>query len=124
MEWDDFKRKMEGHEGTLIAEWYSLKGPVRVWWTSEKVREVSPHPVGDWIGSGGKNFIVPFSYWCRERYTDRENGTAFLVDSSSATKESTKGFRSRLMSEETDPYCVRATPPEALPKRLRRAQAD
>ena len=122
MGWEDFMRKMENHEGTLIGEWYSYKGPVRGWWTHERVREVSPHPIGDWLESGGGRFFVPFAYWCRERYTDPERGTAFLVDSSSATKEEAREFQSRLLSEEINPNCVRATPPEALPKRLRKAQ--
>ena len=124
MGWEDSKRKMENCEGTLIGEWYSFKGPVRGWWTPENVREVSPHPVGDRLGSSVERSFVDFAYWCRDRYTDSERGTAFLVDSTSATKEDAREFRSRFMSDKQDPYFVRTTPPEALPKRLRKTQAD
>ncbi len=56
MSWEDVHRAMDENRGTLLEEWYSFKGPVRYWWTAENVREVSPHPVGDWTRSSGENF--------------------------------------------------------------------
>jgi hypothetical protein len=122
MAWEEFLQVMEERRGTLIWEAYSLKGPFRYWWTPEDVRKLSPHPVGDWMRSGGDRSYVDFSYWCRERYTDRERGTAMLVDDSSATREESRVYFSQFMREEPNPQCVRVTPPEALPKELRKTQ--
>lgn len=45
----DFAAVLQERRGTLIEEWFSNKGPVRYWWTSDDVPAASPFK---WTASG------------------------------------------------------------------------
>jgi len=44
--WADFVRRSSEEDGTLIIDIVTLKGPVRWWWTSENLSELSPATAG------------------------------------------------------------------------------
>lgn len=81
--WDQFEKLLgSSTEGTIIIEWFSLKGPVRTWWTPEGV----PIPTAyKEYGRGGgipsdDPELIPFFDWCRSTFTDPQGGTAKLVE--------------------------------------------
>jgi hypothetical protein len=58
----------------------SLKGPVRLWWTSDDVPAVSPHPcLFEEAPDSLESINSEFDAWCRSRYTNPQSGVAQLV---------------------------------------------
>lgn len=83
IEWSECLRAMEESRGTVIIERYSMKGPVRWWWTSENFYDVCPYaPIESlsWIPQEAS--YRPFAEWCRQRYTSPDGGGALLVNAS------------------------------------------
>lgn len=77
----DFKRALQEGRGTLIVESYSLKGPVRWWWTAESIYDVCPFPLVTWFMTMPNDECYrPLSEWCRREYTNCDQGRALLVD--------------------------------------------
>ena len=81
IDWTDFQQMTDQDRGTLIVEWYSVKGPIRWWWTSDDIYALCPHPIVDWIlKMRNDESYRPLADWCRQRYTDPDEGHALLVD--------------------------------------------
>lgn len=79
MDWERFIREINDGHGTLIVERFSLKGPIRMWWTKENVYEVCPHPLVDWFTLSTDTSFDPVRGWCHSRYTSG-TGSGLLVD--------------------------------------------
>jgi hypothetical protein len=79
IEWAEFAQAIEDDLGTPIEERYDIKGPVRWWWTTEDVREQSPHPFSDWSSMRHDVKFAPFIDWFHTRYVHPETGRALLV---------------------------------------------
>jgi hypothetical protein len=80
MTWEDAETRIDNREGTIVGEYLSIKGPYRLWWTSENISELSPVACSgnedhDWLDPQ----YAPFFEWCWNRYTNPENGIAVLV---------------------------------------------
>jgi hypothetical protein len=79
--WDEACSRVERGNGYLISDHFSIKGPIRLWWTAEDVLAVSPYPYileesPELIASPNAEFIA----WCRCRYTNPQSGAAVLVE--------------------------------------------
>jgi hypothetical protein len=120
MEWADFIRAVDESRGTLIEERYSLKGPVRWWWTLENVYEVCPHAIVDWLTMLHEPSFRPVSEWFRERYTSPDQGKAFLVSLENRPRGEAEDLRSRLHSESGTVRWIEVVPPESLRNRSAR----
>jgi hypothetical protein len=81
IDWPHFQQMINQARGTLIVERYSVKGPVRWWWTSDDIYAICPHPIVDWITKmHNDESNRPLAEWCHQRYTGLEEGRALLVD--------------------------------------------
>jgi len=71
--------KLEVGEGTLIEEW-GVKGPYRIWWTSENVAARGTPPTDEDFRSimGGKDHV--FNDQCVKDYLEPDTGRAILTD--------------------------------------------
>jgi len=116
MESASFRRAIAENRGTLLEERYSLKGPVRWWWTSENVYELCPHPMVDWMTMANKPGYRPTIEWFRRRYTDPDEGRAFLVAAHGLAQEEIRSLRSQLESESGTVRWIEVVPPERLRK--------
>jgi len=60
--WPDFVRRSSEEDGTLIVDIHSLKGPVRWWWRSENLSDLSMDSarvrVSDLIGKDGNAVLI------------------------------------------------------------------
>ncbi len=68
-------------EGTVIIE-QAQKDSCRVWWTSDDVAGISPHPIPD---EESLDYLrveepLPFIRWCAETYTSPTSGRAQLTE--------------------------------------------
>ncbi len=68
-------------EGTLIIE-QAQKDGCRVWWTSDDVAVITPHPIPE---EDDLDYLrieapLPFVQWCSERYTSPNSGRALLTE--------------------------------------------
>jgi hypothetical protein len=116
IEWARFLQAIAEDKGTLLEERYSLKGPVRWWWTSENVYEICPHPMVDWMTTLNDPSFRPTIEWFRQWYTDPSEGRAFLVVTDSAAQEELRAFRSQLECESGSVRWIEVVPPESLRK--------
>lgn len=114
MNWSDFLSALGEKRGTLIQEWYSFKGPVRWWWTSEDFFEVCPYPTVDWLTMRRDESFRPFAEWCRRQYTSQHGGRAFLVASEGVPKEEIHAMQSELESDSTTVRWIAVAPPESF----------
>jgi hypothetical protein len=78
LEWQTFEQQLESGHGTAIIEYFSLKGPVRLWWTQEQpsVPENS-HRGG--LPECLMGQVCDFCAQMRSLYTSPEGGKAKLV---------------------------------------------
>jgi hypothetical protein len=95
MEWSDLIRAVDETRGTIIEERYSLKGPVRWWWTAEDPHELCPHVASNWRDESFRSF----SEWCQERYTSIHAGRALLIATVGVPEEEIRSLQSRLRSQ-------------------------
>jgi hypothetical protein len=113
--WQVFLHSMRNSGGTCIEEKFSPKGPVRFWWTPDDVPSRSPHEIIDWFtmrkGRRGDAFV----YWCRERYTNADTGSAVLVDAPFVPRREIYGLWAECRSESGPAHWVEVAPPEILP---------
>ncbi|MGH9563248.1 MAG: hypothetical protein ACRD3S_17475 [Terracidiphilus sp.] len=120
MAWPDFRKEMADGHGTAIEERHGFKGPVRHWWTPENLSDAYSGSISDWLEMIKNSDYDPFTFWCRHRYTDPKNGTAYLVDSKGVTNEEyMRYFPFEGIDHLLSRRIVCIVPPEALPK-LRR----
>lgn len=68
-------------EGTLIIE-QAQKDGCRVWWTSDDVAGIAPHPIPE---EEELDYLrmeepVPFVRWCSDQYTSANGGRASLTE--------------------------------------------
>jgi hypothetical protein len=113
LEWPRFLRAVEQGTGTVIEERYLPKGPIRWWWTPEKIRDLSPYEITDEITMLRKDSDHSFAIWCRDRYTSVEKGHALLVATKAVPREELRAIRSRAAAE---PECdwIKVVPLEML----------
>lgn len=78
--WAEARSEVERGHGTFIGEYLSLKGPYRLWWTSDDVSVSSPHKCCFDEIPWGETESSDFFDWCCSRLTDAHNGTARLVE--------------------------------------------
>jgi len=114
--WQDFMHALEEARGTIIEERSSFKGPVRWWWTTENVRELSPHASADWLTMLNDESYQPFAIWCRQRYTSPDNGHALLVATDCALKGEVRALWLRLTGESEHKNFIMVVPPKSLRK--------
>ena len=117
IDWAAFQRAAAENRGTLLRERYSLKGPIRWWWTSENVYEICPHPIVDWMTMANDAGFRPTREWFRQRYTDPVEGRAFLVATHGITQEEIRSVRSQLESESGTLRWIEVVPPARLRNR-------
>jgi hypothetical protein len=81
MKWNDFKQAIEKNEGTAIGESLSMKGPFRLWWTTENILATSPNRYDrqNHFAFLDEEF-APFFEWCYGRFTHPQRGLARLVE--------------------------------------------
>jgi len=81
--WDEVEGFLHNGKGTFIAESLSLKGPSRLWWTTDKISQINPFP---FVSSEKRDRVCyemefrPFGNWCFHTYTSPRSGRAFLVE--------------------------------------------
>jgi len=80
MTWQEFEQATKDDLGTVIGETLSLKGPFRIWWTTEDIPASSPHKWNRekhlaWL----EPEFLPFFEWCYENFTSPKSGRARLV---------------------------------------------
>jgi hypothetical protein len=115
VEWRDFLKAINETRGTVILERYSFKGPVRWWWTSENLYDISPYPTADWFTMLTDESFQPFAEWCSQRYTTPSEGLAFLADSDAISAGEDHSLWSRLRSPESESVrWVEVAPPRRL----------
>lgn len=78
MDWADFIRELDGGKGMLIVERFSFEGPIRMWWTTDNLYEICPHPLVDWFTMLRDAKFDPVRDWCHTNYTS-STGHALLV---------------------------------------------
>jgi hypothetical protein len=84
----DFEQVLQEGRGTVIVERYSLKGPIRWWWTSENLYDICPYPLVTWFEKMPDDECYrPLAEWCQREYTSSEQGRALLVDLASRRGE-------------------------------------
>lgn len=78
--WEEAILEVTRGRGSFIVEYLSLKGPIRLWFTTDNLKEISPEPCCfdefPWFEESHEGFFT----WCRTRCTDLEHGNAKLVD--------------------------------------------
>jgi hypothetical protein len=111
MAWPDFVEAADKNRGTFIVERYSLKGPVRWWWTSEDLYSLSPYPTVDWLTLVRDKNFNPFLEWCRREYTSPDEGHGLLVDVGHLSKDEHDSFMSRLNADSGDLRWIEVAPP-------------
>ena len=80
-DWEHFIGEINAGHGMLIVERFSLKGPIRMWWTEDNVYDVCPYPLVDWLTMAREPSFNAVRDWCRNQYTSN-GGSALLVDGS------------------------------------------
>ena len=81
--WSEVESFLQHARGTFIAESLSLKGPSRLWWTSDKVSQINPFA---FVSSDKRDRMCyeiefrPFGNWCFHTYTSPRSGRAFLIE--------------------------------------------
>lgn len=115
MIWAEFVRMMRERGGTCIEEKFSPKGPWRFWWTPEDVQSESPHEIIDWFTMRKGRQHEPFVHWCRDRYTNAENGTAVMVDAVRTSRREIYALWAECRSDTAKANWVEVAPPEILP---------
>jgi len=88
--WEHFAPEITAGRGTLIVERFSLKGPIRMWWTPEDVYEVCPYPLVDWLTMARETNFDAVRDWCHGKYTSNR-GQALLVDGSKEQWQTIRG---------------------------------
>jgi hypothetical protein len=84
--WTEACSRVENGQGCLISDHLSMKGPVRLWWTSDDVAVITPYACFfEEFPDSLEPLNSEFDMWCRSRYTNAELGTALLVELSSTT---------------------------------------
>tara|TARA_B110000037_G_scaffold51786_1_gene63537 strand:- start:1912 stop:2502 length:591 start_codon:yes stop_codon:yes gene_type:complete len=78
-DWDEIESSPT--EGTVIIE-QAQKDGCRVWWTSDDVAGLAPHPIPkeedlDYLRMEEP---LPFVRWCSEKYTSASGGRALLTE--------------------------------------------
>jgi hypothetical protein len=78
-DWDEIERSPT--DGTLIIE-QAQKDGCRVWWTSDDVARITPHPIPeeDSLDYLRMEAAHPFVRWCFETYTSAVGGRALLTE--------------------------------------------
>jgi hypothetical protein len=114
MDWSDFAHSAESNRGTLIEERYSLKGPVRWWWTSEDIYHECPHAIADWLTMSNDPSFRPTAEWFRKRYTSPDGGRAHLVSPEKIQRGDFYDFQSRLTSESGTVRWIAIVAPERI----------
>jgi hypothetical protein len=79
VEWMEFIRQLNNSDGTLIVERFSLKGPVRGWWTNDDVYKACPWPLVDWLTMANGTEFDEIRSWFHQRYTSASSGGALLI---------------------------------------------
>lgn len=85
MTWDEFELALIERHGTTIEELLSIKGPVRLWWTPEDVRSISPTKCPDQTQAQAFWFerqpseLQSYFEWCFAEFTNPRFGGARLV---------------------------------------------
>ena len=107
MEWARFIRETNEDRGTLIIERFSLKGPIRMWWTEDNAYEVCPYSLVDWFTMAHDKNFDAVRDWCHNRYTGPK-GSALLVDGSKEQWRTIRGdgpltFQERISFLEVPP---------------------
>jgi hypothetical protein len=101
--WPDALLEVSDSHGTLLEEYISIKGPYRLWVTSENLAEASPFPCCfeefPWFDEAYKHFFQ----WCRSRYTAPDTGIAKLIDIHDVPEET---IRASLGFLRTNHRCV------------------
>jgi hypothetical protein len=116
IEWEIFRQAIAENRGTLVEERYSFKGPVRWWWVTENVYDICPQPLVDWMTMANGPGFRPTAVWFRERYTNPNDGRAFLVVTQGVDREEIRSLRSQLESESGTIRWIEVVPPERLRK--------
>jgi hypothetical protein len=81
--WNDVESCLADKTATFVVESLSMKGPSRLWWTPDRISEISPFP---FVSSDNRDRLCyemefrPFGNWCFHRYTSPRSGKAFLVE--------------------------------------------
>jgi len=114
--WREFMHAVDEVRGTVIEERYSLKGPVRWWWTPEIVRDLTPYETADWFTMSKEDSFRSFAIWCRQRYTSLDQGHALLVATDGAPKSEIRALWSRFTAESGQRDFIEVVPPESLRK--------
>jgi hypothetical protein len=80
MTWREFESAVGNGERTAIAEYLSLKGPSRLWWTPEDIPAISPHNCDrqHHVAFPEPEFAYFFD-WCRAQFTNPQSGRTKLV---------------------------------------------
>ena len=79
VKWGEFLDALDQNRGTLIAEWETNKGPVRLWWTPDDIYGLTPYPCGDHVSMSWFGEFSPFRKRCFEKYASPTTGNALLV---------------------------------------------
>lgn len=80
--WSEVEELVRGNAGTFIAEYLSMKGPTRLWWTEDRICETTPYK---YVSSENREHICyemefrPFGNWCFRKYTSHVSGKAYLL---------------------------------------------
>lgn len=114
LSWQEFRRAMSEQGGTCIEERFSPHGLVRFWWTPEDIYAESPHEITSWFAMRKGGRYAPFIYWCRQRYTSFETGSALLVETFGVPRKEIYTVWSECRSERRIARWVEAPPPEIL----------
>lgn len=95
--WEDARSLVEQGRGLFIAEYLSIKGPHRLWWTPDTVPALCPYPCCfDDFPDFLPHLSGPFHLWCRARYTDVNSGSALWVERSQTELYECSGAIERL----------------------------
>lgn len=96
IEWQAFEHELSvARQGTAIVEWFSLKGPVRIWWTPEELG-ASDGSHGDELPPCMRAPTCSYCAQMRHRYTDPAKGTARLVRYASRKEHESRGRIERI----------------------------
>jgi hypothetical protein len=94
MTWKALQLALDHRQGTVIGEYLSMSGPLRVWWTSDDIPAVSPHR---WEREKHLAWLepefLPFFKWTYEQFTNPKSGLARLV---CVPDEERKGLEKKL----------------------------
>jgi len=76
--WGQVELELAKGDGTIVVERFSLKGPVRWWWTPENVFDLCPYPLADWSTMERDSSFEAARRWCLDRYSG-PSGSALLI---------------------------------------------